>query len=155
MISKNNLKTSKQILTFKNFPSRRFNLIESKETEVLADLEVALRLCDPPTAAAAPPPNNLSSSSVSCSDQSNLSSNGDAEAAPQVAASPPDLIDGDATQPPICRQPNTQEGGAEREEEGKSANLARKIQIFSIFNDFLTDFNGFSSLSAIGAPPTE
>lgn len=68
------------------------------------------------TVTTAPPPNNLSSSSVSCSDQSNLSSsNGDVDAQPPQ---PPDLIDGDATQPPICRQPIVQDGGGDRDEDG-------------------------------------
>lgn len=50
---------------------RRFNLIESKETDVLRDLEIALRLTDDPTLPQQPPTSSSASGSESHS-QSNL-----------------------------------------------------------------------------------
>lgn len=46
------------------FFARRFNLIDSKETEVLRDLEIALRLTDDPTAPAPCSEQSTSSSSA-------------------------------------------------------------------------------------------
>lgn len=56
-------------LTFAHLTAlhRRFNLIEPKETEVLRDLEVALRLTDDPTTAAVPTTGASTSSSSSSS----------------------------------------------------------------------------------------
>lgn len=59
-------------LTFAHLTAlhRRFNLIEPKETEVLRDLEVALRLTDDPTTAAAVPTTGASTSSSSAASSS-------------------------------------------------------------------------------------
>ncbi len=71
--------------------SRRFNLIESKETDVLRDLEIALRLSD----------DNVSVNYDSNS-SGTTSTNADDRNLPNSS-----IIDGDATMLPICTQPES------------------------------------------------
>uniref|UniRef100_A0A8W7P8Z6 MOB kinase activator-like 2 n=1 Tax=Anopheles coluzzii TaxID=1518534 RepID=A0A8W7P8Z6_ANOCL len=97
-------------LTFAHLTAfhRRFNLIEPKETEVLRDLEIALRLTDDPTAPAvttgadgkADSSASIASTTSASTGTTNTSDSGAAGHANHHA-----LIDGDATAQPICKQP--------------------------------------------------
>lgn len=69
---------------------RRFNLIESKETDVLRDLEIALRLSDDNVSVNY---DSNSSGTTSTTDDRNLPNSS--------------IIDGDATMLPICTQPES------------------------------------------------
>lgn len=124
-------------LTFAHLTAlhRRFNLIEPKETEVLRDLEIALRLTDDPTV----PTTGAASSTATTTSASNqqhaassLAGTADSSSATSTTASDSCLlrtsaaadaermlvennnssnssnntfIDGDATAQPICKQP--------------------------------------------------
>lgn len=76
--------------------SRRFNLIEPKETDVLRDLEIALRLSD-------------DNASVNCDSNSSgtTSTIADDRSLPNSS-----IIDGDATILPICTQPTVDQSTA-------------------------------------------
>ncbi|XP_049543216.1 MOB kinase activator-like 2 isoform X2 [Anopheles darlingi] len=100
-------------LTFAHLTAfhRRYNLIESKETEVLRDLEIALRLTDDPTAAvdkdssASIVSTTVSSSSSSSTGATNANSNSNHNAticssssnSSTASSSPPLLLPGSAT----------------------------------------------------------
>lgn len=70
---------------------RRFNLIESKETDVLRDLEIALRLSDDNVSVNYD--SNSSGTTSTIADDRNLPNSS--------------IIDGDATMLPICTQPES------------------------------------------------
>ena len=114
----------KKLLTMFLF-CRRFNLIESKETDVLRDLEIALRLTDDP----APPPSSESNSASSATNNHTSTSNMTTSSSPTTASTTTttssddsqhnnhqhhqnhcnnsSLIDGDANVLPICTQPES------------------------------------------------
>ncbi|KAL7734900.1 hypothetical protein ACLKA6_011174 [Drosophila palustris] len=130
-------------LTFMHLTAlhRRFNLIDEKETDVLRDLEVALRLTDDntsvsgqdsTTATTATETNNSSNCEQSQQHHNNSSSNNSNSSAEALqlqqqqqhstcgnmstttttaTTTLPSLIDGDAAAPPICTQPEAGAGG--------------------------------------------
>ncbi|KAG4076530.1 hypothetical protein HA402_011346 [Bradysia odoriphaga] len=83
-------------LTFAHLTAlhKRFNLIESKETDVLRDLEIALRLSD-------------DSASVSCDSNSSGPTSSSTITADDRHLTNSSIIDGDATMLPICTQPES------------------------------------------------
>lgn len=95
---------------------RRFNLIESKETDVLRDLEIALRLTDDPSSPQQPASltSSETNSQTTLLQQSSLSSLASTMPATTATTSMVNvddttvcLIDGDATIQPICTQPES------------------------------------------------
>lgn len=84
----------KHLIEFSFFQHRKFNLIESKETDVLRDLEIALRLTEDPTASSE---TNTTTSTTTTT----TTSSDDCDS--HTAA----VIDGDATIKPIVTQPES------------------------------------------------
>lgn len=105
------------------YSCRRFNLIESKETDVLRDLEIALRLTDDPACPQQPASltNSETNSQNGLLQQSSLTSMASLAMASATATAPSSghpsmlsaddsttsLIDGDASIQPICTQPES------------------------------------------------
>jgi hypothetical protein len=113
-------------LTFAHLTAlhRNFNLIESKETEVLLDLEVALRLTDDQASSSSSSGTSAQqqqqiSNNINSSDINNINSNSNnsVECAPSIsdkepyssstssAAAAMNVIDGDQNSIPIVKQP--------------------------------------------------
>lgn len=144
-------------LTFAHLTAlhRRFNLIEPKETEVLRDLEIALRLTDDPVPSSATSSSTGSTSSTqqqpaapsssSAADSGSVSATSTATTASASAAGGPcvennnssssdsgvatlhSLIDGDATAQPICKQP-LESGSVNNSHNVSSSNKEQMMQ---------------------------
>lgn len=112
---------------FQLFHFRRFNLIESKETDVLRDLELALRLSDDPTNPNSPANANTANTNVSGttaqvvvatgasspalptgtnSSETNMLGIGSCDTT-NITSNESTMIDGDTTIQPICTQPES------------------------------------------------
>ena len=78
---------------------RRFNLIDPKETEVLRDLEIALRLTDDQLN------NSTNSNSTTVKDVEHVSLAATTNSSSTTNIDNSNLIDGDSTAQPICKQP--------------------------------------------------
>lgn len=139
-------------LTFAHLTAlhKRFNLIEPKETEVLRDLEYALRLYDDPVPSSGGSNQQQSgsdSASVSATSTSTASTTGAASTVGTttamggscvennnssssdsgVATMMHSLIDGDATAQPICKQP-LESGNVNNSHNATSSNKEQMMQ---------------------------
>lgn len=93
-------------LTFAHLTAlhRRFNLIDEKETDVLRDLEVALRLTEDGSTSTLQGPETTGGKFVASSDDSNITHHN------QQQTHSSGMIDGDAYVQPICTQPEAMKG---------------------------------------------